>query len=359
MSYATKPLVPGDRGQEDALVRLWTENLSDRAIAQVARERLRWFYDQQPIAPARTVLAVHEESGEVVGCGTCIPRRLWVLGRSVLAAIPCDFAVARKHRVGGAAMAIQRELTGGSRAAGFELLLGSPNEKSLPIVKRAGYRVVGAARAYVKPLRAAYKIEAKLGRPRLARAAGVVVDAGLRLYDALRVPRRRLSYRSEILERPDARFDALWARGRGAYTIVGEKTAAYLDWRYARFTTKTYRFFTLAERRGGALAGFVVYTVRDGKVFVDDLFAADQAETLDQLLRGFVARMRDEGHASVYLSFVGPAAWAARFERLGFWRGTDPGRQLVVFVGDGADAALAAAVADENQWFLCDGEMDI
>ena len=200
--------------------------------------------------------------------------------------------------MGGAAIGIQRALVEGSNAAGLAFLCGSPNKKSLPIVKRVGYHVIGDAHAWVKPLRSAYKLRAYLKHPLLAQLAGPVVDLALRSIDMVRVPPRR-TWVGALVDRADDRFDALWDRARERYMILGEKTSTFLNWRYGGFTTERYRMFALSAKDGGALAGFVVfYTRPDGKVFVVDLFAEDLQATLDQLMMGFARAMRREGHTS-------------------------------------------------------------
>jgi hypothetical protein len=360
LAYSTIELDIQNQDHRAALIRMWSENLPHRdGIGQVVGARLRWLYDDNPDGPPRTLLALHGEQKEIVGCGSTLRRRMWAFGRMVETGMPCDFAVVKKHRIGGAAIGIQRALTEGSRAAGQTFLCGSPNRKSLPITKRIGYQVIGDAHAWVKPLRSAYKLGEYVKSPLLARLAGPVLDVALRTMDRVRVPPRRKTWGGEILERADARFDGLWERARERYTLIGEKTAGFLNWRYGGFTTQRYRIFALTAQEGGRVAGFVVYAVVNDKVFVADLFAEDLEGALDQLLMGFARVVRREGHVSIFLNYVGSAAFGERLKRLGYFRTADLKRSLVVFFEKGTPSELASELLKRENWLMFDGDMDI
>src|SRR5688572_21859404 len=99
MPYSTCRLTPEYR---DALLRLWADNMSDPRIGSCLPERYSWLYERNPAGQPTTVIAINDTGGEAVGCGSVYPRRMQVAGREVLAAVPADFAVDRRHRIGGA-----------------------------------------------------------------------------------------------------------------------------------------------------------------------------------------------------------------------------------------------------------------
>jgi hypothetical protein len=349
----------------DALLALWRANLSDPRIADVAPERFRWLYDQNPAGPAHTWLGVDGPTGEVIGCGSLVPRRMLVDGAPVAAAILGDFAVSPQHRTAGAAIAIQRAVAQGGPPAGFAFQLCYPNETALPIFRRVRYQPVGEARTWVKPLRSEYKIREYLPAPWLARAAGAVVDVGLRANDwrtfAARRPR---PYRTCIADSADHRFDRLWANARPRY-ITGERTAAYLNWRYAGFTSASYRFFCLLGRslrwnrrlEDEALVGYVVYQVKDNKVFVADLFCDFERDT-ERLLFAFADRMRGEGHYSISVVYLGNDFLARALDAQHFIRRPTT-RSLLIAFDKAAPERLKGLLLDAQSWLMVDGELDI
>lgn len=356
MSYTVKPFrLEEHRG---ALARLWAENMSDARIASALDGRMRWLYEERPDGPARTVLALEAESGEVVGCGSFIPRPTFVDGRPTRAGLLCDFAVTRAHRIAGAALAIQRALVEAAQADGVEWLYGYPNEKSLAVFRRIGYRLVGAASTWAKPLRAGYKLREALRSPGAAAIAAAPVDLALRALDGARSVRTRPRLRAEPLSPSDGRTDALWDRARPSAGVAGVRSAAYLSWRYGGFTTAEHHVLGFFPRRTERLAAYAVYTIAGGRAFVRDLFG----ERLDEgsagaVLLALAHHLRARGADSVSLSYVGAPAFGARLRRTGFL--PRPGNRPLVVHADGLAEGPRARVLDPSSWLALDGELDI
>jgi hypothetical protein len=357
LAYSTIELEVRNADHRAVLTRLWAENLPDKRVGENAVARMQWLYHDNPSGPPRTLLAIHVEKNEFIGCGSTLRRRMWAFGEMVVTGMPCDFAVAKSHRVGGAAIGIQRALNDTSDAAGFSFLIGSPNRKSIPIVKRVGYQVIGDVSTWVKPLRSAYKLATYLKSKLLAKLAGPLLDVVFRLIDRVRVPPGK-GWTGAVIERADERFDALWERARARFSLIGDKTAAFLNWRYGQFTTQHFQTFALTTK-DGELAGWVIFEVKQGKVFVADLFSEDLGPTVDQLLMAFAREMRRRGYISIFLNYVGTTLFGERLKRVGFIRSADLKRSLVVFFKKEAPHPPAEALLNRDSWLMFDGDMDI
>lgn len=355
MSYVTTPLRLEEH--REALGRLWAENMSDGAIAAAIPARMLWLYEQGPDGPPATVLCSAGETGEVVGCGSFLPRPTWVDGKRLAGAVLCDFAVARAHRVVGAALGIQRALIERARAAGVELLYAYPNQKSAGIFRRLGYRLVGETTTWVKPIHSAYKLRSRLRWPWAVTLGAGLVDLGLRAGDGLRRLRLRVPAQVRPLAGGEAELDALWARSRHRYGVVGERSAAWLGWRYGGFSTAAHHSLAIHRAGGDAMTGFAVYAVREGKALVQELFAEDLEETLDALLLALAAQVRRQGLDAIWLGYLGPPALAARLRRLGFV--LRPDRRPLMVYAESLPEAQRARVLDPDGWFMFDGELDI
>lgn len=353
MTYKVVPLRLDEH--REALARLWAENMIDERIASVIPRRMSWLYEPGPAGSVTTLLALHSESGEVVGCGSFFPRSVWVDGRRVRAGVLCDFVVTRAHRFAGAAIAIQRALMEAGHSAGLELFCGYPNEQAIAVFKRIGYRVVGETTNWVKPLRSGYKLQ------EINRWAGPVVslpiDLGLRVLDLARSARDGLPVRGEVIPFADRRADALWERARAAYCVVGEKSSTYLDWRYGCFVTMEHRIFGIIARGEERLAGYAVYAVKGGEAFVRDLFAERLEASAGALLLALAGHLRRQGINKVSLSYLGSPLFVERLRRAGFMR--RPGKRKLVIYLEGLDESLRVRVLDPANWFMLDGELDI
>lgn len=356
MSYSSTAYSPEEH--RDALSTLWREDFLDARIRSHVDERMRWLYAENPRGPAATYLSQVAETSQVVGCATYFPRHLVIHGEDTRAGVLCDFAVDKHHRIAGAAIAVQRGLAKSSWPAGYRFLFGFPNEGSIAVCKRVGYKVVGSTTTWVKPLKSGYKVRSFTPAPFLVRPASVAVDAGLDIVDRALSAFVGRSTATEELDAPDARFDALWERARPKRGILGERTRAYLDWRYARFTTAKHWFFCLTKNEGRDLAGYVTYSLEENHAILQDLFCEDFEQTADALLVELAMHLRRKHVWSIVLSYLGPALFGERLRRLGFFK--RPGeRVMVAYLDPALDAATKTEIVDAANWFMLDGELDI
>jgi hypothetical protein len=309
---------------------LWREHFELETSA-VADARFAWLYHHNPLGPARTWLAVETASHTVIGCGSVFPSNKHVGGCVVRTGIAVDFAVDGRHRTAGVALSIQRALTNGSRPAGFDCVIGRPNRHARPIFDRVGYRPIGETRAWAKSTHAESALREHGERP----------------------------YTDEFVAVADRRFDELWDARKPARRIVGEKTAAYLNWRYASYREHDYRFYCLLGRDDRQLAGYIVFCVRDKGSVIAELFAGDtEDDTLNSLLCGFASRMRMEGREWIGLTCLGAPSFEDRLRQLGFSQNARV-KTLVAYVDPNAAPGLRERILDRDNWLMFAGEMDL
>ena len=352
MSYRVDTLEPEKHREQ--LLGLWSSSMTDPRIAGVAAERFQWLYNGNPSGPTRTFVGMHVESESVIGCASVVSRRVVMSGRVADGGMLCDFAIDKKHRTAGPAIAIQRTVAKESVAAGLEFLFGYPNRGAVPIFKRLRWAFVGEASAYVKPLRSEYKVRERIKPALLAKLGALVVDTALRASDVRHLLRRPRLFRSDIIDRADDRFDDLWRRSRPRF-ITGERDSAYLNWRYAGFPTANHRFFVLTSNH--RLLGFVVYSVENEVALVADMHC-DLDHDLDLLLFAFAERMRREKHRSIYVGYAGNDSMGKTLEAHHFFKRPHD-RTLLVYVDKTAPDELRDRVTDLQNWHLFDGELDI
>jgi hypothetical protein len=329
MSYEIIPLRLEEH--REALVGLWKHNFQDPALDACAERRIEWLYAENPFGPARTWLATERETNEVIGCASLVPSHRYIHGRLVRVGMAIDFTVASKHRTAGAALAIQRALTRESRPAGFECLIGKPNKKAFPVLNRVGYRRTGDCRSWAMPL-----------------------------HDISQCDRDRQSrFSDELANTADARFDELFNTIKSRCPIVGEKSAAYLNWRYIAFRELNYGLYCLVHRDDGRLAGYIVYAVMDKGSFIAELFSDDFfGPVVEDLLLGFALRMWAEGQEWIALSYAGGPAFEARLSQLGF-RPRKSARPLVAYLDSDCSSELRHLMFDSHDPPVFAGEMDL
>ncbi len=328
MTYEVIPLRLEEH--RDALLQLW-RNFESPWLEASADRRLEWLYRENPFGPARTWLAVDTERHEVIGCASVVPTHKYIRGRVVRIGTAIDFTVESRYRTAGAALAMQRALTSESRRAGFDCVIGKPNRKALPIFSRVGYRSIGDCRTWVKALDAA----------------------------AAPADRRDTPWADALASAADDRFDTLWQAGKTQCRIAGEKTAAYLNWRYLAFREMNYGLYCLFDRDDQRLAGYIVYARMEQGAFIAELFSEDLfGRVIDDLLLGFASRMRMEGREWVALSYLGDPSFEHRLKELGFV----PRKRthaLLAYVDPEAAADLGDEIFDCGNSLVFGGEMDL
>jgi Acetyltransferase (GNAT) domain len=353
MGYLATPYEPGQH--RAGLERLWREDFDPNISAP--EERMHWLYEANPEGPATTFVSVVDQARDPVGCATYVPRKLFIDGQPLHAGISCDFAVNRKNRIAGAAITLQHGLVARSRSSGFPFLYGTPNTAARSIYKRIGYEPVGRVTTWIKPLKSGYKLSSLPSRG-LAKAASTIIDAGLAAFDRVLSPLLSRGLLVEELEVPDERFDRLWRRACPTRGIIGERTSAYLAWRYGSGAPGRYSFVCLRRPNDSEIIAYAIYEIENARAVLKDIFAEDFEGPCDALLIELARRLRERNVWSLEVSYLGPSSFGARLRRLGFFERA-AGREMLVCMDPSLPAPMRRTVLAPDNWFLLEGELDI
>ena len=336
---------------------LWRESFQPPIRPELVSARMRWLYGENPEGTPTTFVVTVDDAPEIIACASYLPRAMLVDGERRRAGVLCDFAVAPRHRTAGAAIAVQRALAKSADAEGYRFLFGFPNDASVGVCKRVGYKTVGTTCSWVKPIRSGYKLKIERA-PILEGPASLVLDAGITAFDTALRRIFASGYEGEILSEPDARFDRLWERARPHRGIAGERTTSYLTWRYARFTTQKHAFFAIKKRGSSEIEGYAVHSTGGERAVLQDLFAVDFEETVDALLLLLANVLREANVSALALPYLGPEAFGERLRRLGFFKRLGD-RTMVVYCGPTMTEPEKREVLSPASWFIQDGELDI
>lgn len=349
------------------LERLWDANLTLEAHPA---DKFAWLYLEAPRRP--DVAFVLTADGAPVGTAGVGVRRFQVGDLDGEAGLLADLAVDKAHRSVGPALALVRA---GKAFVDERYLLayGFPNKLAEGVFKRAGYRPLGTVGRYALPLRRAAFVDrlddtalARVPptfRPWMQRAATVpplVAAVGAALDVAALAPRlaaragvaNRL--RIEARPRPDRGVDALWSRARGEYTVVAERSLAFLGWRLGPRPERTWHH--ALDRTDGSVRAYAAVDLVDGVAHIRDLFG-HRAEVIALLDHLPLAAYR-AGAASLSMRYLGAAWLAEALTARGFVARASQ-RMIAVTAGAGATEAARAAILDPTAWHLTDADEDV
>ncbi len=286
---------------EAVILDRWQDGLFQPASAM---QKLDWFYRRSPTgSPDLFLLTV---AGAAVGIGSLAKRQMYLDGKTMMACVPIDFVITEAHRSLFPAIHMQKHIRRAALIASA-IAFTSPNDKSLGVFARAGYKRIGELVRHTRVLRAApylsHHLPAFIGGI-IGPVADLFRNAGVAL-QLLTAPRMDPAWQ----ERPDASFDALFQRCLDRSTLLGERDARFLAWRFADCPFYNYRFFTLRAPSDQRLLGYAACRVQADHLYVDDfLIDADAAEMHANFWRALARAAYRQGHAALTLQFLGSPA---------------------------------------------------
>jgi len=316
-------------------------------------ERITWLYSGNPCGVALVWLAEVEGPGEAVATSAAHRRRFRVDGRVVEALNLSDFAIDARYRTLGPALGLLRATLAGVGEGGFAFSYDVPSEAMLALYKRLGCVELGRMERRVRPLSLRPALERRIGA--VAAVAAPPLDAFLRVRDALVSAPADLSI-TPLSGGFGAEFDALEEREATRFPVRGVRSSEYLEWRYARHTMWPHH--ALCARRGGALAGFLVWREKDpGCLSIAELVDGGEPGVGRALVKALAATGRQRGATSLSVETLAGSPAARHFDGLGFVK-RDEGPGPVVWLPANA-TGLPAGFLDASRWWFLEGDRDI
>lgn len=342
MSYVTISAAPV--ALRDSVLDLWSKNFPEGSA-----DRYEWLYER---GPAHGWLLRDEQDRTVGGAGMMV-RTVRAEGRTLAAGQAIDMNVDREHRTAGPAIALARNGVADLRSARFDFLYAFPNALSIPILRRVGYEVVGPLGRWAKPLSLRH-FAAEGNRPWLRGIPSICSTPLLALGSREIYPLRFRGLLAGVTDLFDGRVDALWEKVASRWNVMGERTAGYLNWRFAGAPV-THRIYFVASGDGG-WRGYLVYHFRGRMAYVSD-FLFDGPETFDLLWGGFLRLMRSGQAQGVVTLFLGDETVTRRLRRFGFWRRPCDWSLLVAADRQRRQEDLASLFTPSN-WYLTRADID-
>jgi hypothetical protein len=333
------------------ILALWKRNFPDIPEAKFA-----WIYENNPAGPAICWTAKNADSDSISGSIALFPRRTFVNGKPIIAAISGDYSVDREHRVFGPALELQKRAVSGCDGTKFDLIYGVPNKQSEAVHLRVGYKVIGEFLSLTRPLRSYYYLKRHIDIPFFTKIVSKLIDIALRCVSRERIIRGNGKYVIGMPSSFDNRFNILWDIAKLRYPIIGERTSSYLNWRYLQSPHEDYRIFTLSDKKRGHIVGYIVFHVAENRTYIDDLLSLDTEKTLESLLSEFLLVQRKEGSESISITYTGTQDFLSKLKEYGFSI-RDKEANVVAYVPQ--DSPYLVYLMDGGNWYLLPGDNDI
>jgi hypothetical protein len=129
-----------------------------------------------------------------------------------------------------------------------------------------------------------------------------------------------------------------------------------LNWKYVDNPHKKYHVFSLAQKEGKRILGFVVFYLEDDSCFIADLLYANSDFALKSLLAQFIIFLRKEKVDSISILILGSPALVRNLRAFGFHSRKESSKVLIYIEEKSPHFSL---VMNEENWFLLEGDRDI
>jgi len=295
----------------------------ERAIDELASthfelhnpQRFRWLYKENPFGSARVWLALERETETPVGMAAMFPRKAFVNGNEVSAAVLGDFCISERFRSLGPAVQLQKACLSPVKSGEIAFCYDYPSSRMLAIYKYLGLVPSDQSFRFVKFLKA----EAAIGRKSVHSLAKPFLPLGtalLRLGEPQPLASDKNEYRLE--QEPDAsEYQALADKIGSSQGDCTARTATYLNWRFRQHPSEQYEF--LAAYRGGELQGYCIFKVSGESAQLTDMLSMPQADTTKGLLFHLLRILRGRGASTVSVAALASDPRVPLLRKFGFW----------------------------------------
>jgi GNAT superfamily N-acetyltransferase len=216
-----------------------------------------WQYDQNPSGPAYELIT--KKGSTVTGYCAAIPMRHKIGPDIAKGSLGVNVMTHPEYRGRGIYVILQREVDSLCGKDHIQFNFGFSNEYShRNCLRRLGYQEIGRFPLWMLPFDLNRIVAFRTPKQGLLmRAAAFAANPFWRLASALLALRRKdRSMKIETTAAIPEEFDGFWQKVQADQTNILVRDRAYLEWRFIRHPTRTYKVFM--ARSKGELRGYLI-----------------------------------------------------------------------------------------------------
>jgi hypothetical protein len=348
----------------DKILALWKRGLTHAGMPE---EKFDWFYRRNPAGLPVTYFLCCDDQVDPVGVAAVSMRMLRIGSQTISSGELVDFVALPEHRTLFPALFLQKEI----RRLALEvnkshaLLYGLPNPKSLAVVKRVGYRLVGQMVRRARILRSSGYLSRR-APAWISQLIGPTIDR-LRLGTLVLRGLAHHSLKTQWQPLPDSRFDNLWqriaAQDKTGNVLIGVRDRAFLMWRFTECPLRKYEFFTLASA-DNQLVAYAACAAEGEILHVHDFLVDPASPSAHKAIWAALSRSAfHRGYSNISVEFLGPELIQNELEAAGMMKRQE--RPLYATVSTTSmpgtspvDAHDQTTLLQESRWYLTCADED-
>jgi len=289
--------LPADR---DILLNTLLRN-REQGDNTLRQARFEWSLSCNPYGRPRAWLAIDESAGKVIGSVSAFPRRVLINGEAALGWNGGDTSIDQQFRTLGAALKLRRAVKACVDRGEMAFLYSHPVDRMRAVLEKVGHAVIGKLARHGLILRLDRLANERLGKNFLAAALAHAANPLLQAWAWKGIFSARAGAVVRVQERHQFgdEFDALFARAAKNYSIIAERDARFLSWRFLQNPLHgNCKIFRLEVE--GCLRGYAIVDLTgDGGARILDFLVDEQRRDLPIMLAGLIRWLRPKGVCSV------------------------------------------------------------
>jgi len=336
------------------------ELLESHYQKEYARKRVEifsWISTKNPFSQTAPTYILLENDQQIIAHLGRMPRIFRINGKNVKAYYTHDTLVHPEWRHGYGIYLNNEMIRELEKATDTFFLAMWMNQFTYMFLKRRGYYELDFYE-YKKLLKPKFFLERKLKNRFLTRLIAPFAKYFIAAYDFLvYLPYFSTDLSVSKTPRFDSRFDKLFDKVLSRFRIIGERKAAYLNWRYVDKPFADHTVLTL--KRGNDLVGYIVLQIIEEKAYkvgiINDLLTDPEVSShIGTLIYAALSYFRKEGVNAV-ICFLTDSRFIKIFRRFFFIRESLP---IPVLISNLRKLKWPEFLTEATNWFLTFGDSD-
>jgi len=274
------------------IIKMWNEYLPG-----TPGERFEWMQDN-PAGDAIWYLAIDEKSNELAGTISIMPRNMTINNRNIKVGIVGDFMTGYKYRVFGPAIELQKTVINSMSELGLEFIYSIPNDASIKLAERVGFRNIAKLLYLVKPIKLDHYLCKYINR-HLSKLISPIVEQLLKIISKESYVISKGVYKEH--KSINGSFDIFWERYKDINSgLIGNHDSDYLQWRFKQNPLQKYRILSYEEKASEDISGYIIFCINTNKMEIHDVVSFNEKIT-DKLIKKIIEMARKENCQAIYI----------------------------------------------------------
>jgi len=297
---------------KEPIINFWNAYLTN-----TPSQRFEWLIEGNPAGKTVWILAFIEETEELVGTVSLLPRDVIQNNHISHGAIMGDLMIHKKHRVFGPAISLLKNaIKYVAEDSVFDFIYTIPNPDSMKIVDRVGFKKSMTIETYAKPLQLSNYLKKFL--------PALISDKVSPLFElCLRIFSRETYLCSkgicEEISLLNEEFDEVWENiTKNGTGIIREHSSDYIKWRYMHNPFLNFRMLAYREQKNKSLCGFLIFKKKENKITIYDICSLEK-KPIEQMFKNLIRIARIEKCQAIYFAVPSNNKWPAMLKSYGFF----------------------------------------